>query len=369
MRRTLLCAFILLLGGNAYAAQIKVFPLADPDWVIIAVVGDLELGDEKTFVQQALSYENAIVDFDSPGGNLVAGIEIGKAIRLKGFSTGVDSNGVCASACALAWLGGAKRALISGGRVGFHAAYVENNGQNTENGLGNALAGAYLNQLGLPQSAIAFITSASPDSMTWLTAETVKSARSIGIEFTVLGPDQPTTSDNGRENGNSSLDGNSGQPDYARSGFKRLVDADIFGYDLDGMPLNGMTVETCEVACSKNSSCQAYTYNQRNSGCFLKSSGGRVLGHPLAVTGYKVEIEAKLTRSPITIYERTDLPGGNYRQHAGLSFGDCVSVCEKDHRCVAFSYIHRYQQCQLKWTLLQSIDQRISISGIKVRKQ
>ena len=56
-----------------------------PDTIV--VVGQLSLGDEKQFINAALNSENAIVVFQSPGGNLFAGIEIGKAVRLKGFST------------------------------------------------------------------------------------------------------------------------------------------------------------------------------------------------------------------------------------------------------------------------------------------
>jgi hypothetical protein len=58
---------------------------------------------------------------------LVAGIDIGKAIRLKDFETAVVSNKnsktICASACALAWLGGTRRFMSATARIGFHAAY------------------------------------------------------------------------------------------------------------------------------------------------------------------------------------------------------------------------------------------------------
>ena len=125
---------------------------------IILVVGQLSFGDEKQFINAALNSENAIVVFQSPGGNLFAGIEIGKAIRLKGFSTIVPDGVQCASACALAWLGGRTRFLSSTARVGFHAAYINAEGQAAVSSAGNALVGAYLNQLGLPAPAIVYIT-------------------------------------------------------------------------------------------------------------------------------------------------------------------------------------------------------------------
>ena len=152
-------------------------PNDGPD--IIFVVGDLTLGDDKQFINVALNTENAIVVFQSPGGNLLAGIEIGKAIHLKGFATFVPDTVQCASACALAWLGGRVRYMSNSARVGFHAVYVEKDGQAAVSSAGNALVGAYLNQLGLPASAIIYITGAPPEGMQWLN---FADARHYGID-------------------------------------------------------------------------------------------------------------------------------------------------------------------------------------------
>jgi len=42
----------------------------------------------------------------SPGGALIAGLQIDKVIRLYHFTTFVSQGEYCASACALAWLAG-----------------------------------------------------------------------------------------------------------------------------------------------------------------------------------------------------------------------------------------------------------------------
>ena len=73
----------------------------------------------------------------------------------------------CASACAT-WLGGSQRFMGQTAQIGFHAAYVSAGGQVTETGAGNAMLGAYLNELGISERAILYITSANPHSMTWL---------------------------------------------------------------------------------------------------------------------------------------------------------------------------------------------------------
>jgi hypothetical protein len=138
----------------------------EPD--VIAVVGELAFGDENKFINAALSSENALVVFQSSGGDLFAGIEIGKAIHMKGFATLVPDGIQCASACALAWLGGRIRLMSDTARVGFHAVYTAKDGQATVSSAGSALVGAYLNQLGLPTSAVVYITGTPPEGMQWL---------------------------------------------------------------------------------------------------------------------------------------------------------------------------------------------------------
>ncbi len=146
---------------------------------IIAIDGDFVLGDEKKFIDLALSSKNALVVLQSRGGNLYAGIEIGRAIHLKGFATLVPDGVGCASACALAWLGGIPRFMGETGKVGFHAVYTTEGGQAAISSGGNALVGAYLNQLGLSTSAVLYITSPPPEGMQWLN---FADARRIGID-------------------------------------------------------------------------------------------------------------------------------------------------------------------------------------------
>lgn len=89
----------------------------------------------------------------------------GQAIHLKGFATLVPDGVQCASACALAWLGGIPRLMGETAKVGFHAVYTSNGGQPAISSAGNALVGAYLNQLGLPTSAVLYITSPPPQGI------------------------------------------------------------------------------------------------------------------------------------------------------------------------------------------------------------
>lgn len=177
MRATVLAA-LTTTAVPARAATIDAHRL-DNETMLIFISGEMVLGDEKTFANVALPHDNAIVVFKSNGGNLRAGIEIGKAIRLKGFATYVSDGESCASACALAWLGGRSRAMSATSRVGFHAAHVQTGETKVATSVGNALVGAYVSQLGLPERAVIYVTSAAPDEIKWLT---FSDAQSIGID-------------------------------------------------------------------------------------------------------------------------------------------------------------------------------------------
>jgi hypothetical protein len=167
----------------ASAAEIEVKPPQSPGSpAMIFLQGPIESGDGEKFEASVRSVDRAVVFFRSPGGNLRAGLSIGATINTKGFATAVPPSYSCASACALAWLGGARRYMEPNSKIGFHAASIERNGRAQESGLANALIGAYLNQLGLPLIAVEYITFKSPDDIQWLS---ITDAMRIGINVSV----------------------------------------------------------------------------------------------------------------------------------------------------------------------------------------
>jgi hypothetical protein len=184
VRHVLAIVVSLLAPPAAEAANIEVKHL-DAAPALVMVEGDLELNDIEVFRSRVASLSKATVAFRSDGGSLLAGIRIGMLIRVKNFTTVVPDAAQCASACAVAWLGGARRLLGAGSKVGFHAAYVQKAGTTTESGPGNAVLGAYLDQIGLPEDAIVYITQAAPNSMKWLNME---EAAQHGIDVALLPP-------------------------------------------------------------------------------------------------------------------------------------------------------------------------------------
>jgi hypothetical protein len=150
------------VGSPACAAQFGISRTGPTP--VILVAGDFSFGDGERFQRIAATLPKATVAFDSPGGNLLAGLKIGETMRAKGYSSLVPDGSVCASSCAIAWLGGAKRYLGITGRLGFHAA----SGEDGVSAPGNALVGAYMARLGLSQDAVFALTAASPYEIAWL---------------------------------------------------------------------------------------------------------------------------------------------------------------------------------------------------------
>jgi len=180
MRLCISIASILLVTTPAVAAVITVREQTPDRPSVVVVEGSLAAFDEDQFAAKAASLSSAFVAFSSDGGSLLAGLRIGEAIRRMGFSTIVPDGRRCASACALAWLGGVERFIGTSGKISFHAAYDSASG---ESGVGNAVVDAYLSKIGLPYEAVTYITQAASNEMTWLN---ISDAAQRGIRVTLL---------------------------------------------------------------------------------------------------------------------------------------------------------------------------------------
>jgi hypothetical protein len=112
---------ILMSMGTARAATIEI----DGDGV--RVTGQLVVADIDTFRRMVSGCrpKDTVITFDSPGGAVSAGLKMGELIRMRGFSTFVRPNTICASSCAIAWLAGSPRGAATTASIGFHAAYDE----------------------------------------------------------------------------------------------------------------------------------------------------------------------------------------------------------------------------------------------------
>ena len=147
-----------MAAGASARAEISVEPPVSGGPARIVITGAMDWNVADQFIQKADAVSNAVVVFNSEGGDLLAGLIIGRTIHQKKFSTAVKQGELCTSVCALAWLAGVQRFLEPRARIGFRADPSET----------KASLEAYLNDIGLPAAAIAYIHAAPTDSLTWL---------------------------------------------------------------------------------------------------------------------------------------------------------------------------------------------------------
>src|ERR1044072_9627586 len=132
-----LALVIIVISANASTADVSIESAAPAHRASIVVSGTLSWDAADQFIQKVEAVSNGIVFFNSKGGDLLAGLIIGQAIRRKKFATVVRRDGLCESVCGLAWLGGAQRLLEPPSRIGFRGAA-------DDSGRGDASLGAYL---------------------------------------------------------------------------------------------------------------------------------------------------------------------------------------------------------------------------------
>jgi hypothetical protein len=173
-----LSALVAFVAPPVEAATVTV----SPDNVMVTVDGELTMDDVATFEALTRGRQDQGVQLKSPGGAAIAGVRLGEIVRARKMVTFVMHDTLCASACAIAWLGGVVRAISTDhAGVGFHGVYNADTLQ--PSGAGNAIVGAFLGKLGLSDAAIAYITNPGAQDMQWLTAA---DARALGIDATAV---------------------------------------------------------------------------------------------------------------------------------------------------------------------------------------
>ena len=128
-RNFLVFLFFLFALDNVQAAEIKRVPVAGTDIPMISLRGEIVEGDALKFEQAVEGLDRAAIELDSRGGLVGEALEIGATIRSGGFCTFVSEDEECLSACGLIWVSGTMRFMTNRSLIGFHAAYVKENGE------------------------------------------------------------------------------------------------------------------------------------------------------------------------------------------------------------------------------------------------
>lgn len=122
-----------LSPGSLRAQLVYVNKTTDAGASYMIVGGQFESSDKiADFFSAVHSGNPKAIFFDSPGGNVAKAIELGRAIRLLGLPTMQIRSSECASACALAFLGGSPR-FAEPGSIGVHkSSFADTTGMSVE---------------------------------------------------------------------------------------------------------------------------------------------------------------------------------------------------------------------------------------------
>lgn len=181
MHRLVLSALCGLFPLAAQSAEITLGTYESGETYVF-IEGDIERGDADRFKQIVSKSRSSSrpglrdVWLNSPGGKVHDALQIGLLVDGLGLRTKIDGNEICLSACALIWLGGAKRFASKRALIGFHATSVDSGISH----YGNAAVQRYLDYLGYGTAVQDYAITPNPDEMNYLTAQ---KARELGITF------------------------------------------------------------------------------------------------------------------------------------------------------------------------------------------
>ncbi|MER9330604.1 hypothetical protein [Mesorhizobium sp. M0488] len=181
----LFAALVALIAPHAEAIEISMERGNATSKIL--VTGLIGHGDAERFKayweKNAYDSWNFIVSLDSPGGNLMDGIEIGRFLRKVGADTEVRRyspavpgryseelpGAECYSACALAFMGGVQRDVPESGTIGFHQFYGGGDSSADEamelTQHISALIAGYLRDMGAKPELFELLSGTSPDKM------------------------------------------------------------------------------------------------------------------------------------------------------------------------------------------------------------
>jgi len=129
-------AMDFILGGTDHKTD-------DANWIQAnGPFDETTVADFQTFLAEGPDWLPKRIRFNSPGGSLAQGIQLGAELRRLGFATEVGNHephpdwpnmpswdftrrtpGICASACTYAFMGGIERRIDHGSRIGVHQFY------------------------------------------------------------------------------------------------------------------------------------------------------------------------------------------------------------------------------------------------------
>lgn len=210
MRQTLQrwgCAFLFFLNSAvASAMEFEIYQgtPACEGCLIVRADGDISEATPVLFAAflddiGADRGEDTTVVFNSLGGSLLGGIELGKLIRNSGFNTHIArvkeaegeryvlEGGSCASACAYAFLGGQRRSMEVQSKYGLHQVSSNSDAlvplveavRLTQDIIASLID--YIEDMGASSEIVVLATQTSDTSISWITAADLSALRILNV--------------------------------------------------------------------------------------------------------------------------------------------------------------------------------------------
>jgi len=151
------------------------------------------------FTSALAANKASMVTFDSPGGNIYSAMALGRIIRLMGLITVQIRQLDCASACALAFIGGTER-YAEAGAIGVHrASFAPDSGLDREEAVASVQAVTadvleYLNEMGVSSDFLNFALRYDKSDIRYLSASEMQQLRvTTKLAPTPVDPPAPDT--------------------------------------------------------------------------------------------------------------------------------------------------------------------------------
>lgn len=191
MRHCLPVLATLLLADPLSAAMTYDVRSIESGKKFIIISGTIEITDDLLPLRRLIEMEQpSAVTFYSPGGNVVKAMELGRMIRAAGLITFQIRSSECASACALAFMGGIDRGADPGS-IGVHKASFSDS---SNVGVADAVAAVqqltaeeigYMAEMGVDSGLLQLALQYDSDDIRYLSASEMKRYR-----ITTDGPDK-----------------------------------------------------------------------------------------------------------------------------------------------------------------------------------
>lgn len=188
-----ICVLAAGIAGRSGAMEFTTHPNASsmPAVTAILAVGDIEDGDVERlsdFLASAEIRKTVAIYLASPGGSLYEGMRLGMFFKENRIKTIVEGGEICASACALAFLGGRDnqgrpwRSSSSNSYLGFHAFRSPDAPLQDENETQRVVSHvlAYGREVDAPLEVLILNFSTPSDDMYWLDQDEICS---LGIKL------------------------------------------------------------------------------------------------------------------------------------------------------------------------------------------